>query len=127
MPQPDPYGWLDTSLKAIHRAHRYRSVQTIDGLSGPVVQRQGQSLVNFASNDYLGLASHPQVIQAAVAATQQYGTGSTGSRLLSGHRALHRELEGQSPASSKPPMPWSLVLGIWLTWERLPLWWALQI
>jgi 8-amino-7-oxononanoate synthase len=94
MPQPDPYGWLDTSLKAIHRAHRYRSVQTIDGLSGPVVQRQGQSLVNFASNDYLGLASHPQVIQAAVAATQQYGTGSTGSRLLSGHRPLHRELEG---------------------------------
>jgi len=55
---------------------------------------QGKPLVNFASNDYLGLASHPVLIQAAMDATEKYGTGSTGSRLLSGHRSLHRELEG---------------------------------
>lgn len=89
----NPYQWIDKSLTAIHRAHRYRSVQTVEGLSGPVVQVQGQTLVNFASNDYLGLASHPSLIQAAVEATRQYGTGSTGSRLLSGHRPLHQELE----------------------------------
>lgn len=90
----DPYGWIDKSLKALHRAHRYRSVQTVEGLPGPEVQIQGKTLVNFASNDYLGLAGHPALIQAAVEATERYGTGSTGSRLLSGHRELHRRLEG---------------------------------
>lgn len=88
-----PYDWLDKSLMALRRAHRYREVQTIDGMAGAVVQRRGQTLVNFASNDYLGLASDPRLAEAAIAATQTYGTGSTGSRLLSGHRELHRELE----------------------------------
>ncbi|TVP64251.1 MAG: 8-amino-7-oxononanoate synthase [Leptolyngbya sp. LCM1.Bin17] len=88
-----PYDWLDKSLAALHRAHRYRSVQAIDGMAGPTIQRQGQTLVNFASNDYLGLASDPRLAAAAIAAIHTYGTGSTGSRLLSGHRELHRELE----------------------------------
>jgi 8-amino-7-oxononanoate synthase len=93
IPEHNPFRWIDKSLTAIHRAHRYRSVQTVDGMSGATIQLNGKTLVNFASNDYLGLASHPAVIQAAVEATQAYGTGSTGSRLLSGHRELHRELE----------------------------------
>jgi 8-amino-7-oxononanoate synthase len=88
-----PYAWIDQSLAALHRAHRYRSVQAIDGMAGATVQRQGQTLVNFASNDYLGLAGDPRMAAAAVAAIHTYGTGSTGSRLLSGHRELHGELE----------------------------------
>ena len=93
MPDQNPYRWIDRSLIALQRTHRYRSVQPIEGLSGPLVQIRDKTLINFASNDYLGLASHPALIQAAVEATRQYGTGSTGSRLLSGHRKLHRELE----------------------------------
>ncbi|MBE9139834.1 8-amino-7-oxononanoate synthase [Nodosilinea sp. LEGE 07088] len=89
----DSYAWLDKSLAALHRAHRYRSVQAIDGMAGATIQRQGQTLVNFASNDYLGLASDPRLAAAAIAAIRTYGTGSTGSRLLSGHRDLHRQLE----------------------------------
>jgi 8-amino-7-oxononanoate synthase len=54
----------------------------------------GREVINFASNDYLGLAGDDRLIEAGVAATKQFGTGSTGSRLLSGHRELHRELEG---------------------------------
>ncbi|BAZ68844.1 8-amino-7-oxononanoate synthase [Fischerella sp. NIES-4106] len=54
---------------------------------------EGREVINFASNDYLGLASDPRLIAAATAAIQEFGTGSTGSRLLSGHRELHRELE----------------------------------
>jgi 8-amino-7-oxononanoate synthase len=54
---------------------------------------EGRSLINFASNDYLGLSGDDRLIQAAVAATQEFGTGSTGSRLVSGHRELHRQLE----------------------------------
>lgn len=89
----NPYAWLDKSLAALHRAHRYRTVAAVDGMTGAVVQRQGQTLINFASNDYLGLASDPRLAEAAIAAIQTYGTGSTGSRLLSGHRELHGELE----------------------------------
>jgi 8-amino-7-oxononanoate synthase len=92
-PNRHAYDWLDRSLAALHRAHRYRSVQTLDGMAGPTVQRQGQTLVNFASNDYLGLASDPRLAEAAIVAIHTYGTGSTGSRLLSGDRPLHRELE----------------------------------
>ncbi|MGB3311822.1 MAG: 8-amino-7-oxononanoate synthase [Nodosilinea sp.] len=89
----NPYAWLDKSLAALHRAHRYRTVAPVEGMTGAVVQRRGQTLINFASNDYLGLASDPRLAEAAIAAIQTYGTGSTGSRLLSGHRELHRELE----------------------------------
>jgi 8-amino-7-oxononanoate synthase len=88
-----PYAWIEQSLATIHKADWYRSVQTICGRPGAIIQMEGRSLLNFASNDYLGLAGDERLIQAAVAATQNYGTGSTGSRLLSGHRELHRELE----------------------------------
>ena len=87
------YSWLDKSLETIHRANWYRSVKEIAGLPGAIIELEGQSVINFASNDYLGLAGDPRLIEAAVTATKNYGTGSTGSRLLSGHRQLHRELE----------------------------------
>ena len=89
----DPYAWLEQSLATIHHADWYRSVQTLQSRSGAVVQLEGREMINFASNDYLGLAGDDRLIQAAVAATQEFGTGSTGSRLLSGHRELHRQLE----------------------------------
>lgn len=89
----NPYTWLEQSLSTIHRADWYRGVQTLQSRSGAVVQLEGRYVINFASNDYLGLAGDERLIQAAVAATQEFGTGSTGSRLLSGHRQLHQELE----------------------------------
>lgn len=89
----NPYRWIEKSLNTIHQAHWYRSPQAIEGNAGPVVTIGGQSMVNFASNDYLGLAGHRQLVKCAITATQTYGTGATGSRLLSGHRPLHRELE----------------------------------
>lgn len=90
---PSPYAWIDRSLETIHRAHWYRSPKTIVSKPGPMIELDGKMVVNFASNDYLGLAGDDRLIQAAIAATQQWGTGSTGSRLLSGHRPIHRELE----------------------------------
>ncbi|MGB3758240.1 MAG: 8-amino-7-oxononanoate synthase [Rivularia sp. (in: cyanobacteria)] len=89
----NPYAWLEQSLATIHRAHWYRSVQSIHGGAGATVVLQGREVINFASNDYLGLAGDKRLIQAATTAIQYFGTGSTGSRLLSGHRELHGELE----------------------------------
>lgn len=53
----------------------------------------GREMLMFASNNYLGLAGDRRLIDAAIKATEMYGTGSTGSRLVTGHLALHEELE----------------------------------
>jgi 8-amino-7-oxononanoate synthase len=87
------YTWLNKSLATIHQANWYRAVKAIAGRPGAVVELLNKPVINFASNDYLGLAGDCRLVQAAVDALQTYGTGSTGSRLLSGHRELHRELE----------------------------------
>jgi 8-amino-7-oxononanoate synthase len=88
-----PYYWLEKSLDTIHRANWYRELKTIQGISGAIANLEGDFVVNLASNDYLGLAGDSRLIRAAVKATQELGTGSTGSRLLTGHRQLHRDLE----------------------------------
>jgi len=90
---PDPYAWIEKSLNTIRRAHWHRSPQSIESSPGPVVKLAARRLINFASNDYLGLAGDDRLIQAAMAATKEFGTGATGSRLLSGHRDLHKQLE----------------------------------
>jgi len=90
---PSPYDWLEDALNTIHRAGWYRSVKTIADKPGAVIQLDGRTVNNFGSNDYLGLAGDERLIQAAITATQTYGTGSTGSRLITGHRELHQELE----------------------------------
>jgi 8-amino-7-oxononanoate synthase len=89
----DPYQWLDRAMQTIHKAAWYRSVKPLESPPGPTIQIDGRSLINFASNDYLGLANDPRLKQAAITAIQAWGTGSTGSRLLSGHRSLHSQLE----------------------------------
>lgn len=89
----NPYAWIQESLTTIHRANWYRSVQTIESLPGAVVLLSGQRVINFASNDYLGLAGDESLKISAIQAIQKFGTGSTGSRLLTGHRELHRDLE----------------------------------
>jgi len=87
------YDWIDQSLKTLHKAHWHRQVEPLSGMAGPVMTWRHTPVVNFASNDYLGLAGDPRLAAAAIAAIHTYGTGSTGSRLLSGERELHRQLE----------------------------------
>ena len=72
-----PYAWLAQSLTTIHRADWYRSVQSIHGNSGATVMLSGREVINFASNDYLGLAGDERLIQVATTAIQNLGTGST--------------------------------------------------
>ena len=87
------YAWIDDALATVHKANWYRSVKTMGG-PGPTVLLDGREVINFASNDYLGLAGDFRLAEAAIAAIHTWGTGSTGSRLLSGHRAIHDQLEG---------------------------------
>jgi 8-amino-7-oxononanoate synthase len=88
-----PYDWLDRSLDSIHKANWYRSTQTVTSKAGMSATIDGREMLMFASNNYLGLAGDRRLIDAAISATEMYGTGSTGSRLVTGHLALHEELE----------------------------------
>ena len=92
-PISTPYDWLDRSLDSIHRANWYRSTQTTTSKAGTIATIDGREMLMFASNNYLGLAGDRRLIDAAIRATEMYGTGSTGSRLVTGHLALHEDLE----------------------------------
>lgn len=88
------------SLARLHAEGLLRRLLPLDGGGGPNVMRGGRRLVNFASNDYLGLSQHPQVVAAMVEATRQYGTGAAASRLVCGSLREHHMLE-ESLAEAK--------------------------
>ncbi len=84
--------WRKT-LDELAEAGLLRRPVTVEGAQGPHVRVNGADYVCFCSNNYLGLANHPKLIEAAKAAADEYGTGSGASRLVSGTMAIHRELE----------------------------------
>jgi 8-amino-7-oxononanoate synthase len=83
-------------LEEVRRAGRWRAPKTLDALGprGRLAGREGD-LVSFASNDYLGLSAHPSVIEAAHLALDRWGAGSGASRLVTGSRPVHDELESR--------------------------------
>jgi 8-amino-7-oxononanoate synthase len=86
----DPY---ESFLKAWRDQSLLRQLQTSEAVEGCVTTIEGQRLLNFASNDYLGLSLHPEVRAAAKAALEQFGLGAGASRLISGSLGPHRRLE----------------------------------
>lgn len=76
----------------------YRRRRTLSSAQGPHVVVDGKELLNFCSNDYLGLANHPEVITAFQQAAAHYGVGSGASHLVCGHSAEHQALEEELAA-----------------------------
>ncbi|MBV8536707.1 MAG: aminotransferase class I/II-fold pyridoxal phosphate-dependent enzyme [Alphaproteobacteria bacterium] len=70
----------------------------IEGLDGATATIGGKSLINYASYNYLGYARDPRIAQAATAAIERFGTSASASRLASGERPVHRELEAELAA-----------------------------
>ncbi|MFJ7755397.1 8-amino-7-oxononanoate synthase [Peribacillus muralis] len=77
--------------KGLYR--KLRSVETLNDDGQALVN--GQKMLMFASNNYLGLAQEQRVIEASIQATERFGAGSTGSRLTTGHSIIHEALEGK--------------------------------
>jgi len=73
--------------------HLYRSRMIVDGPQGIELQIDGRRYINFCSNDYLGHANHPRVVEAFRRGVAQYGVGSGASHLITGHSRAHHELE----------------------------------
>lgn len=81
-------------LDSIRAADQWRSIRTLDGPL-PEATLDGQPIVSFASNDYLGLAAHPRVAAASRDAIARWGTGAGASRLVVGGRPIHTDLEAE--------------------------------
>ncbi|CAA0100205.1 8-amino-7-oxononanoate synthase [Halioglobus japonicus] len=80
-------------LKQRREQGLYRQRLTLQSAQGPVVRIDGRDYLNFCSNDYLGLAAHPRVVERFRQAAAEYGVGSGASHLVCGHSAPHHELE----------------------------------
>ena len=86
----DPYSAYCEKRKA---DHQFRELQETQTLQDGCALRDGKRLINFASNDYLGLSQHPLLIKRAREFAEKYGAGSTASRLISGNMPIYAEIE----------------------------------
>jgi len=109
-PQPKPAIRAVSMLEQLNGIEDYEQLKTVlaagdmlgianpyfrvhDGVAGAETRIDGEPFINFSSYNYLGLNGHPEVSVAAKAAIDRYGTSVSASRLVSGERAIHRELE----------------------------------
>ncbi len=84
---------LNQRLAALREQGLYRELRRVDSPQSPRIRVDGNMLLNFSSNDYLGLANEPLLKQAAIEAIERYGAGAGASRLICGSLAPHHELE----------------------------------
>jgi 8-amino-7-oxononanoate synthase len=84
---------LATRLAERRAANLYRQRPLLESPQGPLVQVDGRELLAFCSNDYLGLANHPEVIAAMRAGAEKWGVGGGASHLVIGHSTPHHQLE----------------------------------
>jgi 8-amino-7-oxononanoate synthase len=88
-------GDIEERLDEIRDRGLYRRMRCVSGPQGPRVLLDGKPVLLLCSNNYLGLADHPRVREAAAEAAMRYGAGSGASRLVSGNMTIHRRLEKQ--------------------------------
>ncbi|NJO41146.1 MAG: 8-amino-7-oxononanoate synthase [Cyanobacteria bacterium RU_5_0] len=90
---PDKFAFIDQALAERSQTRRLRSLYPLYPEDAVYVLKQEQRLLNFSSNDYLGLSKHPLLIRAAQHYISQYGTGATASRLVAGTYDIHQQIE----------------------------------
>jgi len=85
--------WVKKQVEELKDQHLYNNILTIESAIGPEVIINGKKLLNFCSNNYLGLANNPDLKKAAVTAIKKYGIGPAAVRTIAGTTTLHKELE----------------------------------
>ena len=84
---------FDERLHDLESRHQLRRLRLVESEPGTVITLDGRPIIQMATNNYLGLATHPRLKQAAIAATERFGVGAGASRLVSGTLPPHQELE----------------------------------
>ena len=94
----DKLAWIDEELANLKETGFYNSIPTMDSPQGASVVINGKRVLNFCANNYLGLANHPRLVEAATQAMQKYGVGPGAVRSIAGTMSLHLELEKRMAA-----------------------------
>ena len=84
---------LTTALDELRAKGTYFRLRVLDDQQAPVCHYDGREVINLASNNYLGLANHPRLVEAAIEATRKFGVGSGAVRTIAGTMRIHMELE----------------------------------
>src|SRR5204862_3387610 len=89
----NPLSYLSDQLSDLKAKGTYFRLRVLDDDQAPVCTFDGKRVINLASNNYLGLTTHPKLREAALAATRKYGVGSGAVRTIAGTMKIHMELE----------------------------------
>ena len=93
MTTANPLAYLSEQLEAWRKAGSYQRLHVLESPCEPISRFDGREVINLASNNYLGLADHPKLIEAQVNAARKYGAGSGAVRTISGTMSIHMQLE----------------------------------
>ena len=85
--------WIAQELDSLKQQGLFNTIRTLSSPQGAWLTVDGKKVLNFCSNNYLGLANHPRLVKAAQEAVQQYGVGPAAVRSIAGTMSLHLELE----------------------------------
>ena len=97
----DPLAFLDREIDTLREQGLHRSLRILDGRQQASTEFDGRTVVNLSSNNYLGLTTHPLLIERALAAIREFGVGSGSVRTIAGTMAIHMELERRLAAFKK--------------------------
>ena len=93
MTTANPLGYLSEQLEAWRKAGSFQRLRVLESPCEPISRFDGHEVINLASNNYLGLADHPKLIEAQVEAARKFGAGSGAVRTISGTMSIHMQLE----------------------------------
>ena len=93
--------WIHDEISGLKDAGLYNRIRTISSPQGAWLEVDGQRVLNFCSNNYLGLANHPRLVAAARDAASRYGVGPGAVRSIAGTMSLHLEFERRIAAFKK--------------------------
>jgi glycine C-acetyltransferase len=89
----DPLGYLEEEIQSLREQALFRPLRVMSGPQAPRTTMDGRPVISLSSNNYLGLTTHPRLVEAALAAVRDLGVGSGAVRTIAGTMALHEELE----------------------------------
>ena len=95
----NPLAYLTDQLNDLKAKGTHFRLRVLDDEQAAVCTFDGEKVINLASNNYLGLTTHPKLREATLEATRKYGVGSGAVRTIAGTMKIHMELEERLPAS----------------------------
>ena len=87
--------WISQEIEGLKSAGLYNQIRTLSSPQGAWLIVDGKRVLNFCSNNYLGLANHPKMVEAAIDALRKYGVGPGAVRSIAGNMEIHTELENR--------------------------------